>query len=83
MNTYTKNLIRTLVILTVFFVSVYVSSFNDGIGNNVNWFVTMTILTSLLCGGCWYIFKDMSQEDLYEILFVNKLKKIGFDIDEF
>ena len=71
---------RLLIIATVICSVLYVSSV-DSI-KNMDVFVAFTILTITLGGVSWLVFKDMGQEDLYEILFVNKLKKIGFDIDE-
>lgn len=71
---------RLLIIATVICSVLYVSSV-DSI-KDMNVFIAFTILTITLGGVSWLVFKDMSQEDLYEILFVNKLKNIGFDIDE-
>lgn len=71
---------RLLIIATVICSVLYVSSV-DSI-KDMNVFIAFTILTITLGGVSWLVFKDMNQEDLYEILFVNKLKNIGFDIDE-
>ena len=72
---------RLLIIATVICSVLYVSSV-DSI-KDMGVFMAFTILTIILGWASWLVFKDMNQEDLYEILFVNKLKKIGFDIDEF
>ena len=72
---------RLLIIATVICSALYVSSV-DSI-KDMGVFTAFTILTIVLCWASWLVFKDINQEDLYEILFVNKFKKIGFDIDEF
>ena len=72
---------RSLIIATVICSVLYVSSV-DSI-KDMGILTVFTILTIALCWTSWLVFKDMNSEDLYEILFVNKLKKMGFDIDEF
>lgn len=71
---------RLLIIATVICSALYVSSV-DSI-KDMDVFRAFTIFTITLGGVSWLVFKDIDKEDLYEILFVNKLKKIGFDIDE-
>lgn len=76
-----KNFIyRFLIVVTILCSVIYISSV-DTI-NDTGVFIISTIITVTLFLVSWLIFKNMDQEDLYEIFFVNKLKEIGFDIDE-
>ena len=76
-----KNFIyRFLIVVTILCSVIYISSV-DTI-NDMSVFIISTIITVTLFLVSWLVFKNMDQEDLYEIFFVNKLKKIGFDIDE-
>ena len=76
-----KNFIyRFLIVVTILCSVIYISSV-DTI-NDMGVFIISTIITVTLFLVLWLVFKNMDQEDLYEIFFVNKLKEIGFDIDE-
>lgn len=76
-----KNFIyRFLIVVTILCSVIYISSV-DTI-NDMGVFIISTIITVTLFLVSWLVFKNMDQEDLYEIFFVNKLKEIGFDIDE-
>ena len=76
-----KNFIyRFLIIATILCSVIYISSV-DTI-KDMDVFIISTIINVTLFLVSWLVFKNMDQEDLYEIFFVNKLKEIGFDIDE-
>ena len=76
-----KNFIyRFLIVVTILCSVIYISSV-DTI-KDMGVFIISTIITVTLFLVSWLVFKNMDQEDLYEIFFVNKLKEIGFDIDE-
>ena len=76
-----KNFIyRFLIIATILCSVIYISSVDTIKDTDV--FIISTIITVTLFLTSWLVFKNMDQEDLYEIFFVNKLKKMGFDIDE-
>ena len=76
-----KNFIyRFLIVVTILCSVIYISSVYTI--NDMGVFIISTIITVTLFLVSWLVFKNMDQEDLYEIFFVNKLKEIGFDIDE-
>lgn len=76
-----KNFIyRFLIVVTILCSVIYISSV-DTI-KDMGVFIISTIITVTLFLVSWLVFKNMDQKDLYEIFFVNKLKEIGFDIDE-
>ena len=76
-----KNFIyRFLIIATILCSVIYISSVDTIKDTGV--FIISTIITGTLFLVSWLVFKNINQEDLYEIFFVNKLKKMGFDIDE-
>ena len=76
-----KNFIyRFLIVVTILCSVIYISSVDTIKDTGV--FIISTIITVTLFLVSWLVFKNMDQEDLYESFFVNKLKEIGFDIDE-
>lgn len=76
-----KNFIyRFLIVVTILCSVIYISSVDTIKDTGV--FIISTIITVTLFLVSWLVFKNMDQEDLYKIFFVNKLKEIGFDIDE-
>ena len=75
-----KNFIyRFLIVVTILCSVIYISSVDTIKDTGV--FIISTIITVTLFLVSWLVFKNMDQEDLYEIFFVNKLKKIGYDIN--